>query len=582
MCDKKHCRWAGDYPQQRIPNVTTSHEMEEGISFHISYGKEKFVVEDVRQDDALSNLQDIIQSMTGVMPDNQKLMAKWFKTRKTADIGTEPLTISQCGLTQDVIEKEKGQIKLMLIGTRKEAIEQMQSVPQRPEGNHRRNANNTNTISVKRVMTRPKPPPKKQIRFSRIEVLELPDSQKARDLLQRLAEDNGILAVMEKHNWNVGTLKEMSPGEVTKLGHNVNHGLEISLRLRFEDGFRHYESIKDVMIHELTHMVWSDHDERFYNLYRQLKKEVVQLDWTKSSGHTTSSTRHLGWGGGDGHSYDAGFGVEEDVMTQTARSSGQKLIEVRLGGSSNHSGLSARELAFNAAMKRISPEEEKIEKGCDTPKSKKKEPKAPGESPSKPAAKKRKAPAAGGNAEKRARATPKANASGAPKKVREKKPSSKRASAARGPQQTFEELMEVNLLDNEDNEEGDPDSEGEVEDVNEENKAYEQSITQVLMENATPEQVLRYEYYRRSSLSRVAVKRLMSSVISGPISQKTVIVMAGAAKVFAGEITETARTVMEEWRDSGPIRPRHIREAYRRMKNEGKITPATKPNPFRL
>lgn len=29
-----------------------------------------------------------------------------------------------------------------------------------------------------------------------------------------------------------------------KLGHNVNKGLEIALRLRFEDGFRTYQSIK--------------------------------------------------------------------------------------------------------------------------------------------------------------------------------------------------------------------------------------------------------------------------------------------------------------------------------------------------
>ena len=35
-----------------------------------------------------------------------------------------------------------------------------------------------------------------------------------------------------------------------------------------------------------------------------------------------------------------------------------------------------------------------------------------------------------------------------------------------------------------------------------------------------------------------------------------------------------ARTVMEEWDESGPIRPRHLREAYRRMQLKGKIPSA--------
>ena len=33
-----------------------------------------------------------------------------------------------------------------------------------------------------------------------------------------------------------------------KLGHNVNKGLEIALRLRFENGFRSYQSVKGTKI----------------------------------------------------------------------------------------------------------------------------------------------------------------------------------------------------------------------------------------------------------------------------------------------------------------------------------------------
>jgi hypothetical protein len=45
-----------------------------------------------------------------------------------------------------------------------------------------------------------------------------PDQDKAKEILQRLATDNGIVAIMEKHNWQVGSLEEMSPLEVTLLG----------------------------------------------------------------------------------------------------------------------------------------------------------------------------------------------------------------------------------------------------------------------------------------------------------------------------------------------------------------------------
>ncbi|KAK1948545.1 Transcription initiation factor TFIID subunit 11 [Phytophthora citrophthora] len=42
------------------------------------------------------------------------------------------------------------------------------------------------------------------------------------------------------------------------------------------------------------------------------------------------------------------------------------------------------------------------------------------------------------------------------------------------------------------------------------------------------------------------------------------IVMAGMTKVFVGEITAEARRIMEKNGETGPIRPRHLREAHRK------------------
>jgi len=69
----------------------------------------------------------------------------------------------------------------------------------------------------------------------------------------------------------------------------------------------------------------------------------------------------------------------------------------------------------------------------------------------------------------------------------------------------------------------------------------------------------------------------MQSVTNSAISQTITIVMAGIAKVYVGELVESARTIMEEWGEEGPLRPKHIREAYRRLKQTGAV-PTTKYN----
>ncbi len=92
-------------------------------------------------------------------------------------------------------------------------------------------------------------------------------AQVAQELLERIAADVGISGVMELYGWNVLYLKELSLNQEDKLGWNVNQGLEISLRLRVDKDhqleFRSYEEIKDVMVHELTHMHIGPHDARF-------------------------------------------------------------------------------------------------------------------------------------------------------------------------------------------------------------------------------------------------------------------------------------------------------------------------------
>ena len=106
--------------------------------------------------------------------------------------------------------------------------------------------------------------------------------------LERLRDDPGIRATMQKHKWRVPLLTEMNPAEHTThesrtLGLNRNGGEVIELRLRTDayDGFRDYKTIRRTLCHELTHNVWSEHDARFWKLCGEVEREVEGADWTR-------------------------------------------------------------------------------------------------------------------------------------------------------------------------------------------------------------------------------------------------------------------------------------------------------------
>ncbi|CAN4124973.1 unnamed protein product [Withania somnifera] len=105
---------------------------------------------------------------------------------------------------------------------------------------------------------------------------------------------------------------------------------------------------------------------------------------------------------------------------------------------------------------------------------------------------------------------------------------------------------------------------------------------QSILSQFTDEQMSRYESFRRSGFQKSNMKKLLATITgSAKISVPMTIVVSGIAKLFVGELVETARMVMAERKDTGPIRPCHIREAYRRLKLEGKIPKGSVPRLFR-
>uniref|UniRef100_A0A7N0TIP2 WLM domain-containing protein n=2 Tax=Kalanchoe fedtschenkoi TaxID=63787 RepID=A0A7N0TIP2_KALFE len=170
-----------------------------------------------------------------------------------------------------------------------------------------------------------------------------PPPSEALKRMHRLAADPGIVAIMNKHHWRVGIMSEMAPegyvgiSSVCILGLNKNQGEEISLRLRTDDlkGFRKYEIIKKTLLHELAHMVYSEHDANFHALNSQLNKEALSLDWTRSRSQTLSRSAH------SAH-YDEEFDMEDCTSTSQ-----------KLGGDTSGLLRSARSSSVTAAYNRL-------------------------------------------------------------------------------------------------------------------------------------------------------------------------------------------------------------------------------------
>ncbi len=92
-----------------------------------------------------------------------------------------------------------------------------------------------------------------------------------------------------------------------------------------------------------------------------------------------------------------------------------------------------------------------------------------------------------------------------------------------------------------------------------------------ILASFSPAQLDRYECFRRSVLSRGAVKKLTAAVAGSAPSLPTLIVIGGLAKQFVGELVEEGRRVMADRGEGGPLRPVHVQEAHRRLAARGAL-----------
>ncbi|KAH0436138.1 hypothetical protein IEQ34_026458 [Dendrobium chrysotoxum] len=278
--------------------------MEEGtINVEVIWRGTKLNVE-VNTRWTLGELGKKLVELTNVRPDTLKLLVPQTNTKGSRLLAPFSADNSSVEIQETGIIKRK---PVRMMGVFDDEIKEVSQNNTRPDlriAGFEEEDNRLRQLSSYKPLASLKLPQGPYI-FCDFHTLELPGIKlnpppsKALRIMHVLACDPGIIAIMNKHHWRVGIMTELAPvgyvGISPKcvLGFNKNHGEEISLRLRTDDlkGFRKYESIKKTLLHELAHMVHSEHDAKFLALEKQLNEEAASLDWSKTRSQTLSGQK---------------------------------------------------------------------------------------------------------------------------------------------------------------------------------------------------------------------------------------------------------------------------------------------------
>lgn len=285
------------------------------IEITISFKNKPHTIQ-IQDDTTLLQLKEIIEEHSSIPVSNQKLFAP--------KIGLVKSTNDQDTLISTILPTEQMRKKIMLMGTPINKIEEVKQT-QIDKANEleklMRREPRLRTLAAARRSSSLRVQSNMYTFHKLVPLSFLPHPERALSILERLRNDRGICAIMNKYHWSVPVLTELDPSSNSweggkLLGLNQNKGEVILLRLRTDayDGFRNYNNIRKVLLHELTHNVHSDHDENFLKLCSQLEKEVVKLDPFGSNGKSVA-TREIYDGPGlreadevdeDGMLYDGG------------------------------------------------------------------------------------------------------------------------------------------------------------------------------------------------------------------------------------------------------------------------------------
>ncbi|KAB5545545.1 hTAFII28-like protein conserved region-domain-containing protein [Coniochaeta sp. 2T2.1] len=89
-----------------------------------------------------------------------------------------------------------------------------------------------------------------------------------------------------------------------------------------------------------------------------------------------------------------------------------------------------------------------------------------------------------------------------------------------------------------------------VQETTAEQQAEESKLKQMLLKSFSTEQFERYAAWRASGLQKPTVRKLVNATVSQSVPENVVLTVRTAAKVFLGDIIESARRIQGEWMDN--------------------------------
>ena len=86
-------------------------------------------------------------------------------------------------------------------------------------------------------------------------------------------------------------------------------------------------------------------------------------------------------------------------------------------------------------------------------------------------------------------------------------------------------------------------------------------------------QMERYECYRRSNISKPALRKLFYNLTGVSLNANGLIILSSIVKMFIGELTECSRSLLDEqgYSQLDEIRPKHVFESARRIHSKTKM-----------
>ncbi|KAL3897525.1 MAG: hypothetical protein SGCHY_003360 [Lobulomycetales sp.] len=102
--------------------------------------------------------------------------------------------------------------------------------------------------------------------------------------------------------------------------------------------------------------------------------------------------------------------------------------------------------------------------------------------------------------------------------------------------------------------------------------------------SALPEDLARYETFRRTKLSRPAIKKIVSSTLGITVNPQSILLISGVAKVLVSELVELSFEVQRDWNVPAgvAISPDILREAWMRYNRRKRRNTSSVALPKRL